>query len=832
MRNLLKPALRSAAKTPLVTLVAVLSLALGIGANAAIFSIFETLLLRSLPVQAPGELVNLTHTGPMSGSISTSSPGGTESIFSYPMFRDLEREQSSFTGIAGHRSFGANLAFDDQTMGGNALLVSGSYFPVLGMRPEIGRLFGPADDRVPGSHMAVVLTHRFWSERFDADPLVLNRQIVVNGHPMTVVGVGPRGFRGTTVGDEADLFVPLSMRGQIDPGWNAFDNRQNYWVYAFARLRDGVSLEEAQSALNVPYRSIIQEIELPEQHSSSERYLADFRDKQLVLVPGQRGQSNIGEEAGTPLLLLLGVTFLVLLIACANIANLLLNKASQRAGEIALRMSLGARRAQVVRQLLAESFLIAAAGGVVGIAVAYGTLQFFVSALPSDAGPTFEFALGPSVWLFMAALSLLVGFVGLYPALHCTRTDLAGALKNQTTKASSTRAAARFRAVMATGQIAMSTALLIGAGLFVRSLINVSQVDLGIEVDHLATFGVAPELNGYRPEQAQAYFQRVEEELSALPGVRSVSASMVGLISGNNWGSNVSVDGFDTTPDSDTHSNFSEVGPGFFATVGIPLLAGREFTLADVLGAPGVAIVNERFAEKFELGGSAAVGRRMQVGSGGEFDLEIVGVVQNAKYSGVQEEVPPLFYLPYKQNDDLGFNNFYVRASGDPETLLASIREKVRALDPALPIERLRTMELQVRESLFLERLMTTMSAAFAALATLLAAIGLYGVLAYAITQRNQEIGLRMALGADGQRVRRLVFKELAWMAVPGALIGLLAALGLGRVASSLLYDMQGHDPSVFALALLLLLTVTFGAGLAPALRASRIDPMRVLREE
>jgi predicted permease len=828
----LRQALRSAAKTPMVTLVAVLSLALGIGANAAIFSIFETILLRSLPVQSPAELVNLTHTGPLSGSISTSSPGGSESIFSYPMFRDLEEQQESFTGIAGHRGFGANLAFDDQTMSTGVQLVSGSYFPVLGIRPEIGRLLGPADDDVPGAHPVVVLSYRFWADRFDADPSVVNRQVTVNGHPMTVVGVAPRDFRGTTFGEDATFYAPLSMRGQIDPGWDQFDERRTYWVYAFARLRSGVSLEAAQSSLNVKYRSIIQQVELPLQSTSSERFLEGFRNKELVLEPGQRGQSDVGEEAGTPLLLLLGVTTLVLLIACANIANLLLNKATQRSGEIALRMSLGARREQVVRQLMGESFLIAVLGGVVGIVVAYGTLQFFAASLPRDAGPGFAFELGPTVWLFMAVLTLLVGLVGLYPALHCTRTDLAGALKNQSTKSSSTRGAARFRAIMATGQIAMSTALLIGAGLFVRSLLNVSEVDLGIEVDQLATFGVSPSLNGYTPEQSRAYFERIEDELSALPGVKSVAASMVGLIAGNNWGSNVSVEGYETTPDTDTHSSFNEIGPGFFSTLGIPLLAGREFTRADALESPGVVIVNERFAEKFELDGRNAVGRRMQVGAGGEYDLEIVGVVQNAKYSEVKDVVPPVFYLPYRQDDELGFNNFYVRAEGDPGGLVASIRATVQALDPNLPIEQLQTMDLQVRESLFLDRLMTMMSAAFASLATLLAAIGLYGVLAYAITQRNQEIGLRMALGADGARVRGLVFRELARMAVPGAVIGVLAALGLGRLASSLLYELKGHDPSVFAISLVLLLSVTFAAGLVPALRASRIDPMRVLREE
>jgi predicted permease len=827
----LRLALRSLLSTPLVTLVALLSLALGMGANAAIFSLYERVLLRPLPVAEPDRLVNLVGPGPKSGSVSSNNSGDSDSVFSYPMFRDLERAEGPFTSVAAHRSFNANLAYRGSTRSTEGFLVSGRYFETLGLRPALGRLIEPEDDASPGGVPVAVLAHDSWRREFGADPGILNRQIVLNGQSLTVVGVAPAGFNGTTIGQDPEVFVPLAMRGTMTPGWNGYENRRDYWAYLFARLRPGESLESATAAINVTYRSLVQEVEAPLQSGLTPETLERFRNKELVLEPGRRGQSDVGEAAGGPLAQLFGVTGLVLVIACANVANLLLTRGANRAGEMAVRLSIGARRRQLLAQLLAESFLLALGGGALGLLVAHGTLRLITSLLPADALSGLDLGIGPAVWLFLVALSLLTGLVGLAPAWQSTRSDLLGSLRTLGATASRSRAAAGFRATMATLQIALSMTLLISAGLFTRSLYNVSRVDLGIDTEQLLTFALSPELNGYQPAQSLELFARVEEELRAIPGATLVTAGMVPLISGSNWGSNVTVEGFPDDPDADTHSMFNEIGPDYFRTLGIPLLAGREIEDRDVLGAPQVAIVNETFARKFALGRDA-VGKRMQVGAGGELDIEIVGLVQDAKYSEVKDQVPALFFTPYRQDDRLGSINFYVRAQAEPETLLAVVRDRVQALDPNLPVENLRTMAVHVRENVYLDRMLTTLSAAFAVLATVLAAIGLYGVVSYRVAQRTREIGLRMALGADGGSVRALVLRQVAALAAIGSVLGVLGALGLGRLAASMLFELQGNDPAVFAAASALLLAVVFVAGMVPATRAARIDPMRALRDQ
>ncbi|MCA1649708.1 MAG: ABC transporter permease, partial [Acidobacteria bacterium] len=494
----LKLAFRTLFKAPFVTIVAIVSLALGIGANAAIFSLFNEMLLRSLPVQQPERLVNLSAPGPKPGSQSCTQAGDCDQVFSYPMLRDLEREQTSFTGIAAHRQFGANLAYNSQTLSGEGVLVSGSYFPVLGIRPALGRLLGPDDDRTIGESHVAVLSHSYWRTRFDANPNVLNQTLIVNGRHMMIVGVTPRGFEGTTLGSRPQVFVPITMRGQMQPGFKAFDNRRSYWAYLFARLKPGVSVDEARTALNGPYRNIVNQVEAPLQRAMSDQTMARFRAKQVGVEQGAKGQSSVSGEAQAPLTLLLGVTGFVLLIACANIANLLLARAARRAGEMAVRLSIGASRRQLILQLLSESILLAVIGGAVGLLVAGWTLSLIASLLPAEAAATMDFALDRRVMLFAAALTLGTGVLfGLFPAIHSTRVDLLSTLKGQSGQPSGARSAARFRASLATLQIAMSMALLVSAGLFTRSLLNVSRVDLGLEVDNLVTFGISPELNAY-----------------------------------------------------------------------------------------------------------------------------------------------------------------------------------------------------------------------------------------------------------------------------------------------------------------------------------------------
>ncbi len=828
MRNL-KLAIRTLTRTPFVTAVAILSLALGIGATAAIFSLFNQMLLRPLPVADPGRLVNLSAPGPKPGSNSCNQAGECEDVFSYQMFRDLEKSQSVFTGIAAHRIFGANLAYKGQTLSGSGMLVSGSYFPLLGLQPALGRLLGPGDDRAVGESRVVVLSHRYWQSRFGLNPAVLNDALVVNGQSLTIVGVMPRGFDGTTLGSQPEVFVPITLRGQMEPGFTGFDNRRVYWAYLFGRLKPGVTIEQATAGVNAPYKGLINEVEAPLQTGMSDATMKRFRAKQIVLSEGTRGQSSVSTESKGPLTLLLGVTALVLLIACANIANLLLARSASRASEMALRLSLGASRWQLVVQLLTESLVLAVLGGAAGLVVARWTLDLIVSILPDDASQVIQVSLDPTVLLFAAALTLGTGLLfGLFPAIHSTRPDLAAVLKGQDGKTSGTKAAARFRVSLATTQIALSMALLIAAGLFTRSLFNISRVDLGLKIDNLITFGLSPELNGYTSERTRALFERLEDELAGTPGVTSATSSLVPALGGSNWGSSVQVQGYPTGPDVDNDARFNEIGAGYFKTMGIPLIAGREFTRADALNAPKVAIVNESFAKKFNLGRDA-VGKMMGTD---KLDVQIVGLVQDAKYSEVKGQIPPIFFRPYAQDDGFGSAAVYVRTSLDPEEFLATLPRVVARLDPNLPLEELRTMPQQVRQNVFLDRFITLLSAAFAALATLLAAIGLYGVLAYTVAQRTREIGLRMALGAEPSRVRGMVLKQVAIMTVVGGAIGLGGAVWLGKLAESLLFEMKGHDPLVLAGSAIVLSIVSLVAGFIPAHRASRVEPMRALRYE
>jgi predicted permease len=826
-------AFRTLFRQPFVTTIAIISLAFGIGANSAIFSLFDQMLLRPLPVSHPRELVDLAVPEPKPGSQSCNQAGDCDAVFSYPMFRDIQQDNGGvFSGVVAHRAFGTNLAYHGQTASSEGALVSGSYFPTLGLRPALGRLLDPNDDTVIGEGHVVVLSHDYWQTRFGGSPNVLNDTMVINGISMTIVGVAPRGFEGTTLGARPQVFVPITMRGVLEPSFTEFDNRRTYWVYVFARMTPGVSLADARTRLGTRYHAIINDIEAPLQKGMSDATLARFREKPILITDGARGQSQMHEEAKKPLAMLFGVTGVVLLIACANIANLLLARSSARTGEMSVRLSIGAGRGQLIRQLLVESCLLALLGGLAGLIVAKATLSLIWSMLPSDASRTLSFTIEPSIALFAGGLSLLTGVLfGLFPALQTTRPDLASTLKGVSGQPSGGRGTAWFRMALVTTQITLSTALLICAGLFAKSLLNVSKVDLGVKIDNLVTFGVSPSLNGYSSERSRVLFQRAEEELAAVPGTLSVTTALVPLLAGNNWGTSVNVEGFPIGPDVKNDSRFNEVGPGFFKTVGEPLIAGREFTRSDVKASRPVAVVNETFAEKFHLDRNA-VGKLMNRNGGKTLDIEIVGLVRNAKYSEVKGTVPPLFFTPYMQSDELGEMNFYVRTGLENGAAMREIERVMKSIDADLPLENLRTMTDQVKQNVFLDRMISTLSTAFALLATVLAAIGLYGVLAYTVAQRTREFGLRMALGAAPSRVRMMVMRQVAMMTLVGVGLGAGLTYYFGVVVESLLFEMQGRDPVVLAASVGVLTVIALLAGLLPAIRASRIDPMRALRYE
>jgi predicted permease len=831
MRNL-KLAFRTLFKTPFVTIVAILSLALGIGANAAIYSLFDQMLRKPLPVVEPGRLVNFAAPGPQNGSNSCNQSGDCTEVFSYAMFRDLEKANTSFSGIAGHFIFGVNVAMPGQTpVNGEGLFVSGSYFPVLGVRPALGRLFTPNDDQIIGGHYVAVLSYPYWETQLGSDPSVVGKQITVNGKQLTILGVSAKDFTGTTLGARPYVFVPISMRSVMNRTWTGFERRNSYWVYLFGRLKPGASIEQANASINTVYHTLINQVDAPLQKGMSAATMEKFKAKKIVLADGRRGQSQAIKESRTPLMLLFSITGIVLLIACANIANLLLARAANRAMEMAVRLSLGASRLQLIGQVLIESLLLATLGGIVSIYVAHLTLAGITAMLPPEVSSTMNFSLSMPVLVFTAVLSLGTGIVfGIVPALQSTRPDLVTELRNNSGKLSGGRGAARFRTSLVTVQIALSMALLISAGLFIKSLRNISKVDLGIKIDNVVTFGVSPARSGYDSTRAVALYGRIGEALAAIPGVSSVTSSMVPVLAGNNWGEGVSVEGFTKDLDTDAGSRYNAVGPEYFHVLGVPVLSGRDISASDNANAAPVAIVNEAFARKFNLG-TNAVGKRMSMNND-SLNITIVGLVKDSKYAEVKDKIPPVFVRPFSQTGLFTNNNFYIRSALPPEQILRAIPAAMKQIDPNIPLERLKMLPQQVEENVFLDRMISTLSASFAVLATLLAAVGLYGVLAYSVAQRTREIGVRMALGASGGNVRAMVLRQVGMMTLIGGGAGVLAALGLGRAAKSLLFELQGYDPIVIGLSAFTLALVAFGAGLIPALRASRIDPMQALRYE
>ncbi len=826
-----RSAIRSLRKTPILSLAAILSLALGIGANAAIFSAFNQSLLQRLPVSAPAQLVTLSAPGEKRGRVSSSNSGGAAAVFSHPLFRDLERSQQVLTGLAAHRDVPANVAHRGRTSNEMALLVSGSYFPVLGLQPALGRLLSPADDLTIGAHRVVVLSHAYWRSRFGEDPSILNDTVMINGEPMTVVGVAPRGFHGTTTEDSPEVFVPLTMSAAIHSDYDDLESRSDHWLYLFGRLKPGIARAAAESSMHAVFAGIMQNIESAAFKGDSQAR-QQYVSRKLLLGDGARGEQPYRGEMMPVFLLLFCSTGIVVLIACANIANLLLARGVSRAGEFAVRLSLGARRGQLIMQLLSESLVLALLGGFAGLFVARALLDILRGLLPGSVEAQGAGVDVPLV-AFGFGLSLVTALVfGMLPALHSTRVRVTTMAKSQTGVRSAGSGGA-LRSTLVASQIALALALLVVAGLFSRSLANIGRVDLGMQISNLTTFRVSPVLNGYTAERSQVLFEQIEEQLGAFPGVRSVTQSTIPLLGGSDASANLTVQGFNAAPDADTDANTSLVGPRFFSTLGIPLIAGREFTAADSSTSQHVAVVNEAFAKKFNLGRNA-VGTRMELGrnSTPKLDIEIVGLVQDAKYSEVKGEIPPQFFLPYSQLNTRGVMNYYVRSSLDTSQMNAAISRIVADLDRNLPIENLRTMEDQVRERSETDLLLARVSVGFASLATLLAAIGLYGVLAYSVAQRTPEIGIRLALGADAARIRLMVLRHVGRLTIVGISAGLAGAIVLGRLAASMLFRVGGFDPVVMSAAVAAVVAVALVAATIPAVRASRIDPAAALRAE
>ncbi len=823
----LRYALRNLRKSPVFTAVAVASLALGIGANTAIFSLLDQVLLRALPVKNPGELVKVyVGDGPFSGSARC------DACISYPQYRDFRDRNQVFSGVLGRWPQALSFTDGDRTERVKGELASGNYFDVLGVRAAIGRTFTEQDDVQVNGHPLVILSYAFWQKRFGGDPSVLNRSVHVNAQPMTVIGVAQRGFNGVEVGAAADIFVPMAMKPLMTPVWNDLENRQSLWVYTIARLKPGVSRDQAVASLRVLGRQIL-ESEVTLYTSQNESFRKRYVQKPIVVEDVSRGQSELREQFSRPLIVLMAMVGLVMLIACANVANLLLARAAARQKEIAVRLALGAGRARVIRQLLVESTTLALAGGAAGLAIAYWSGRVLLRFLPASGGnealsttPDFR------VLLFTLGLSVLTGILfGLAPALQSTRPAIAPALKDQASNVSASTGQARLRMTLVAGQVALSLVLLVGAGLFARSLYNLKDVDPGFRADSLVSLTIDASLNGYSQPRMQELFHRLEDSLAALPGVRAVGSVAIAPLSGDASKNTVRVEGYEAKPKEDMNPYSNWIGPGYFSTMGIPLIAGREFTRRDELASPKVAVINESMARYF-FGQKSPIGLHLGIGRRDKLGIEIVGVVRDGKYRTLREQPERTVYFPWAQDDGLQDMTFFVRGSRDSEAMGGALRGAVAALDPNLPVYGLKTMKSEIDESIYIDRMIAALSSFFGGLATLLAAIGLYGVMAYSVARRTREIGLRMALGAERAHVLWLVMREVTVLAGIGIAVALPVAYGLGRAVNSQLYGVRPADFGVLAGGTLLLAMVAGVAGYVPALRASRVDPLVALRYE
>ena len=825
--NHLKQAWRQLILRPGFSATVIVMLALGLGVTTAISSLFYQVLVQPLPVPEPHRLVNLGNT--------QEGPAAVQTSFSYPLFRDLESQQTMFTGVAAYNGLDASLSYEGGAFNASAVVVSGSYFQVLNLQATVGRLIGPQDESRVDESPVVVLSHALWQSRFGGDPNVVGRTITVNAEPLTVIGVAPEAFAGTELGVRAQIFAPLTMYWRLQPNFprEAVGNRGFGWVRLFARLRPDVSVEQASAGINTLYSVILRDIEAPLRTMPADD-LPRFLQGQVTLLPGARGQGSI-EGAAQSLALLLGVTLLVLLIVCVNVANLLLVRGASRTGEMAVRESMGASRGRLIAQLLAETAAPVAVGGVLSVVIAALALRAVAQLLPARLADALTADIGPLAASFAAFATVAALLLcGLFPALRTARTNLSLAMKGYASQALGGHGAGRTRGALVTTQIAFAMVLLVLAALFARSLQNVARIELGIDVDSLVSFSVAPRQNGYSPERTAAIYDRIEQELAAQPGVTSAASGAVPLIGGSDFVWTVGVEGSEDR--GQVESRFNVVGPSFFSTLSIPVLAGREFNLADTTGAQLVAIVNERFTRDYGLGRDA-LGKHIQFG--GPQALEIVGVVADAAYANVKAEVPAQLFVPRSASGGSGIFSmfggsayFYVRANVDPDALLRMIPRVVASIDATLPVGNVITMRRQAQDNVFLDRLVTILSTSFAGLATLLAASGLYGVLAYGVAQRTRELGLRLALGAEPANLRALVLRQVALWAVIGIAVGGGAAIGFGRLAESLLYGLTAFDVRAVAAAAVTLSLVTLAAAYFPARRASQIAPMDALRDE
>ncbi len=805
-------------KNPAFTIIAVLSLALGIGANTAIFSIVNAVLLRSLPhVENQSRLVAL-YTSDYSGPLYGSS--------SYPDYVDFRSRSRAVSGLAAYTIRLVSLSEGGEAERALATVTSGNYFDVLGVRAARGRVFTDTDDEADAAPIAVI-SHSLWQRRFGGDPSIVGRTITLGGQAFTVAGIAPEKFTGMITGLAPDMWIPIRACAQAVQDKDLLESRGNRGLLLIGRLKDGVSVEQAQASFDAVARGLREEH--PRQWSNVReegRKITVLREAEARVPPQVRGV--VLSVAG----LLMGVVGLVLLIACANVANLLLARASARRREIGIRIALGASRWRLMRQLLTESMLLAMLGGAFGLLVVLWLtdLPLWFS-LPTPVPIALDFSPDARVLLFALCFSILTGLIfGIAPALQATRADVLPALKDESATASFTSRRFSLRNLLVVAQVAISLMLLVGAGLFLRSLGNAQSIDVGFQADNVLVMTPEVSIQGYSEAKGTEFYRQLVERVGTLPGVEAVSlAEMIPLGFSSQRGS-VEIEGRESQPGEDNEYNFNTVTPGYFDTMNIKLAAGRDFTDADREGAPGVVVVNEAFARLFWPNQNPLGKRLSREGAEGPF-LEVVGVARDAKYNTLGEDTLPFFYQPFWQNYRSEMT-LQVRTAGDPRAMLTPVREQIRLLDKNLPVSNVRTLNEHLNGTLLLPRIGAGLLGAFGVLALLLASIGLFGVMSFSVARRTREIGIRMALGARGADVLRLVLFEGMTLVIVGVCVGLAASFALTRVMTSLLYGVSATDPLTFAGVALLLASVALVASYIPARRASKVDPMVALRYE
>ena len=823
--------LRQMRKAPAFTVVAVLTLALGIGANTAVFTLLDQALLRSLPVSHPEQLVRLRWTGDAPGHFN--SYGGDDwNYFSYPMYRDLRDMNQSLQAVIANDQQNVAVRWNNKPDMAGCELVSGNYFEALGIRPALGRLFVGSDEAM-NANLVAVLSFNYWKTHFGSDPAVINQTLFINTQPFTIVGVAPPGFHSIVTGSVEDLFVPVTAKAVITPRWQDLEDRRSQWLTLSARLKPGTSRQQAEASLAPLWHALRAEEFKTFNHKDRWQKLF-LDDSRLQLLDGARGFSPLRDQVGVPLMVLMGMVVLLVLMACVNVSSLLLVRAAGRAREFSVRYALGAGRWQIVRQLLIEGISLGLLGGALGLLVAPVVTQILTRRLLGSANTELPFNPAPDmrVLLFAFALAFLVSLAfSLAPALHLVNPDMVGALKQQTLTSAGTKL--RFRRVLVGVQIGLSLLLLIGAGLFVRTLRNLQSVDLGFTADHLLGFNVNPRLAGYQPDQVNALNRRILETLAALPGMRNVAATDDPDLSGEDESGNIRIVGYNAKEDEDMQAEQPWVTPQYFATMQVPLLAGRLFSDDDIAGKDDVAIVNASFAQHYFGNPQAALGHVLNFGNVQQpINTTIVGVVGDTKHSGVRAPVKRTVYRAMFQSPQPDFITYLLRTWQPPDAAENTVRTAMQRLDSKLALGKLRTMDDMLADNLSSERLVALLSISFGVLAVLLAAIGLYGVLAYSTAQRTREIGIRMALGARRLSVVRLVLADVLWLAGISVAVTIPLSLLFTRMIRSQLFGVSPFDPFTLVAGTLLVALVALLAASLPARRAASIEPMKALRTE